>query len=163
MRNTEYAGPITSISEEIDAMKYRQEGESFDDKVKRMAGALNDNPEHQLELEDINNNQSFVSVNTQSVSDEEVKYTLKDGYVQHLSKEVKNGLGEAVGINFISSNDLDVFINQLETCDDNDYFEKGLEMAIANDHLKLKVIDISKYNCIEVDFKEDLKNANEIV
>jgi choline kinase len=27
----------------------------------------------------------------------------------------------------------------------------------------LKVIDISKYNCIEVDFKEDLKNANEIV
>jgi choline kinase len=25
------------------------------------------------------------------------------------------------------------------------------------------VIDISKYNCIEVDFKEDLKNANEIV
>ena len=48
-------------------------------------------------------------------------------------------------------------------CDDNDYFEKGLEMAIANDHLKLKVIDISEYNCIEVDFKEDLKNANEIV
>ena len=116
-----------------------------------------------LLLEDINENQSFVSVNTQSVSDEEVKYTLKDGYVQYLSKEVKNGLGEAVGINFISSNDLDVFINQLETCDDNDYFEKGLEMAIANDHLKLKVIDISEYNCIEVDFKEDLKNANEIV
>ena len=55
-----------------------------------------------LLLEDINNNQSFVSVNTQSVSDEEVKYTLKDGYVQYLSKEVKNGLGEAVGINFIS-------------------------------------------------------------
>jgi choline kinase len=27
----------------------------------------------------------------------------------------------------------------------------------------LKVIDISKYNCIEVDFKEDLNNANEIV
>jgi choline kinase len=25
------------------------------------------------------------------------------------------------------------------------------------------VIDISEYNCIEVDFKEDLKNANEIV
>ena len=66
-----------------------------------------------LLLEDIKNNHSFVSVNTQSVSDEEVKYTLKDGYVQYLSKEVKNGLGEAVGINFISSNDLDVFINQL--------------------------------------------------
>ena len=60
MRNIEYAGPITSISEEIDAMKYRQEGESFDDKVKRMAGALNDTPEHQLELDDIFGNMRFL-------------------------------------------------------------------------------------------------------
>jgi len=60
MRNVEYAGPVTSISEEIDAMKYRQEGESFDDKVKRMAGALNDTPEHQLELEDIFGNMRFL-------------------------------------------------------------------------------------------------------
>ena len=37
---------------------------------------------------EMNNNQSFVSVNTQSVSDEEVKYTLKDGFVESLSKEV---------------------------------------------------------------------------
>lgn len=60
MRNIEYAGPTTSISEEIDAMKYRQNGESFDDKVKRMAGALNDTPEHQLELEDIFGNMRFL-------------------------------------------------------------------------------------------------------
>ena len=60
MRNIEYAGPITSISKEIDAMKYRQDGESFDDKVKRMAGALNDTPEHQLELEDIFGNMRFL-------------------------------------------------------------------------------------------------------
>ncbi len=112
---------------------------------------------------EMNNNQSFVSVNTQSVSDEEVKYTLKDGFVESLSKEVKNGLGEAVGINFIAAKDLDVFINQLENCDDNDYFEKGLEMAIAINQLQLKVVDISAYNCIEVDFKEDLLNANKII
>ena len=60
MRNTKYTGPNTSISEEIDAMKYRQEGESFDDKIKRMAGALNDTPEHQLELEDIFGNMRFL-------------------------------------------------------------------------------------------------------
>lgn len=113
--------------------------------------------------DDIEGNQSFISVNTSSVADEEVKYTLKDGHVDLLSKEVKNGLGEAVGINFISSKDLDTFISKLEECDDNDYFERGLEMAIAEDNLKLKAIDISKYNCIEVDFKEDLKNANKIV
>ena len=116
-----------------------------------------------LLIDDIEKNNSFISVNTQSVAEEEVKYTLKDGFVNELSKQVVNGLGEAVGINFISSNDLDTFINQLEKCDVNDYFERGLEMAIAEDDLKLKVIDISAYNCIEVDFKEDLESANEIV
>jgi len=114
-------------------------------------------------LEDIQEENSFIAVNTSSVAEEEVKYTLKDNYVFELSKEVKNGLGEAVGINFISKNDLDIFINQLEKCDANDYFEKGLEVAISENNLKVKVIDISKFNCIEVDFKEDLQNANNIV
>ena len=116
-----------------------------------------------LLIEDIDNKNSFISVNTQSVADEEVKYTLKEGFVDELSKEVKNALGEAVGINFISSKDLDVFIKHLEACDDNDYFEKGLENAISEDDLKLKVIDISKYNCIEIDFREDLENANKLM
>ena len=87
----------------------------------------------------------------------------KIGIAKRIAKEVKNGLGEAVGINFIAAKDLDVFINQLENCDDNDYFEKGLEMAIAINQLQLKVVDISAYNCIEVDFKEDLLNANKII
>ena len=116
-----------------------------------------------LLIEDIHNKNSFISVNTQSVAEEEVKYTLKDGFVNKLSKEVKNALGEAVGINFIASKDLDIFIKHLELCDDNDYFEKGLEKAISIDNLKLKVIDISKYNCIEIDFKEDLENANKLM
>ena len=116
-----------------------------------------------LLIKDIGSNNSFISVNTLTVADEEVKYRLKNGYVSELSKEVKNGLGEAVGINFISSNDLDAFIKQLEKCDNNDYFEKGLEMAIEEDNIKVKVVDISEYNCIEVDFVEDLENANTIV
>lgn len=114
-------------------------------------------------LKDINEDNSFIAVNTSSVAEEEVKYTLKNNYVFKLSKKVKNALGEAVGINFISKKDLDVFIKHLEKCDDNDYFEKGLETAISEDKLKLKVIDISKFNCIEVDFEEDLQNANKIV
>jgi choline kinase len=114
-------------------------------------------------LKDIQENNSFISVNTLSVADEEVKYTLKNNFVNELSKEVKNGLGEAVGINFISSNDLNTFISQLEKCGPNDYFEKGLEMAIAEDNLKVKAIDISKFNCIEIDFEEDLQNANKII
>jgi len=111
---------------------------------------------------DIEANNSFISVNTSRVAEEEVKYTLKDGYVHELSKEVKNGLGEAVGINFISSKDIDAFVTKLEECGQQDYFEKGLELAIRDEDVKIKAIDISKYDCIEVDFKEDLENAKNI-
>lgn len=114
-------------------------------------------------MSDIKANNSFVAVNTSRVSDEEVKYTLTDGYINELSKVVKNGLGEAVGINFIGSNDLNSFVSRLEEVDDNDYFERGLELAIQLDNLKIKPIDISKYDCIEVDFKEDLANANQLL
>ena len=53
MRNRYYEGPSMDISKEIDAMKYRQEDESFDGKIKRIANALSDNEEHKLELEEI--------------------------------------------------------------------------------------------------------------
>lgn len=105
-------------------------------------------------------NESFVAVNTSKVAEEEVKYTLKDDYIDLLSKEVKNGLGEAVGINFISSKDIQKFITRLEECDANDYFERGLELAIEKDGVKIKAVDISAYNCMEIDFLEDLENVN---
>ena len=111
----------------------------------------------------IKNNTSFVAVNTSKVADEEVKYTLRDNYINELSKTVKNGLGEAVGINFISSNDILNFINRLEECDANDYFERGLELAIEKDNLKIKAVDISAYNCMEIDFIEDLENVNNLL
>ncbi|MBF6639898.1 phosphocholine cytidylyltransferase family protein [Flavobacterium sp. J49] len=106
---------------------------------------------------------SFVAVNTSKVAEEEVKYTLKDGYIHELSKTVKNGLGEAVGINFIASKDIQHFINRLEECDDNDYFERGLELAIEKDGIKITAVDISAYNCMEIDFVEDLENVNKML
>jgi choline kinase len=106
---------------------------------------------------------SFVAVNTSKVAEEEVKYTLKDNYIDELSKTVENGLGEAVGINFISSKYIDSFIKRLEQCDDNDYFERALEVAIEKDGFKIKPVDISEFNCIEIDFEEDLKNANNFI
>ena len=42
LTNKEYEGPTMSLSEEIDATKYRQEGESLNDKIKRIARALAD-------------------------------------------------------------------------------------------------------------------------
>ena len=106
---------------------------------------------------------SFVAVNTSKVAEEEVKYTLKGNYINELSKTVENGLGEAVGINFISSEYIDSFIKRLEECDDNDYFERALEVAIEKDGFKIKPVDISEFNCIEIDFEEDLKNANNLI
>jgi choline kinase len=109
---------------------------------------------------EIEQKNSFVSVNTSRVAEEEVKYTLKNGHIHELSKQVENGLGEAVGINFISKEDMPVFIKQLENCGENDYFEKGIEMAIQENDLKVKAVDISNFRCMEVDFKEDLEAAN---
>ena len=60
MKNTYYEGPTMGLSQEIDTMKYRQEGESFDEKVKRIARALMDGAEHKMELEDILGNMRFL-------------------------------------------------------------------------------------------------------
>ena len=108
----------------------------------------------------IDKQSSFVAVNTLKVAEEEVKYTLKNGYINELSKTVKNGLGEAVGINFIAKKDIKIFIQRLEECDANDYFERGLEMAIEKDGIQITAVDISQFDCMEVDFREDLENAN---
>ena len=104
---------------------------------------------------------SFVCVNTAAVGDEEVKYTVDgDGFVQELSKTVVGGAGEAVGINFVSSRDKDVLIQHLEKCDDGDYFERGIETAIAEDRLRVRPVDISDLFAVEVDFEADLLRAN---
>ncbi|SIT71947.1 Choline kinase [Microbacterium sp. RU33B] len=105
--------------------------------------------------------QSFVTVNTSKVSDEEVKYTVDaEGFIKELSKTVKGGIGEAVGINYISSSDKKAFIRQLQRVEDQDYFERGLELAIAEDGVLLAPLDISDLYAVEVDFAEDLERAN---
>jgi len=109
----------------------------------------------------ISKSESFVAVNNSAVGEEEVKYTTDNkGYINEISKIVKNAPGEAVGINFISKHDLPSFVRSLEECDDQDYFERGLEYSIHKDNIKVKPVNISDYNCIEVDFREDLDDAN---
>ena len=115
-------------------------------------------------IELIERDQSFVTVNTAKVSDEEVKYTVDaEGYIKELSKTVKGGIGEAVGINYISSRDKRALIAQLGRVDDQDYFERGLELAIVETGLLLEPLDISDLYAVEVDFAEDLERANQFV
>ena len=110
----------------------------------------------------IEKDQSFVVVNTAKVSDEEVKYTLsEDGYIKELSKQVTSGLGEAVGINYVSGKDKSSLIKRLSEVEDNDYFERGIEVGIELDGLRFQAVDISDLYAVEVDFAEDLDRANE--
>ena len=111
----------------------------------------------------IEQDQSFVVVNTSKVSDEEVKYTLDlAGFIKELSKTVTGGLGEAVGINFVSGKDKNQLIQRLEQVGEQDYFERGIELAIELDSLKFKAVDISDLYAVEIDFAEDLDRANEL-
>ena len=114
--------------------------------------------------EHIETGRSFVCVNTESVAEEEVKYTLDDdGYIKELSKGVVGGLGEAVGINFISAEDKATLVKRLDEAGDQDYFERGIELGIEQDGLKVEALDISQFHIVEVDFDEDLTRANEFV
>ena len=109
----------------------------------------------------IKNESSFVCVNTAAVGEEEIKYTVNaNGNIQLLSKQVKDALGEAVGINFISSKDKPLYISELINCTDNDYFERGLELAVEKSGIKLEPVDISDLFAVEVDFQIDLDKAN---
>lgn len=102
---------------------------------------------------------NLVCVDRKSCGEEEVKYSLdEDGYITEISKEVIDAEGEAVGINLIRKEDLPAFTEALRRCEDQDYFEKGLEFIIQ-EGVKIKPIDISEHQCIEVDFEEDWVSA----
>lgn len=105
--------------------------------------------------------QSFICVNTAHVGDEEIKYTVdENGWVRQLSKTVAGGLGEALGINYVSAADKAILIEHLQVCDDQDYFERGIETAISEAGLRFLPINIDKFAAVEVDFEADLDRAN---
>jgi choline kinase len=105
---------------------------------------------------------NVIAVNTEACGEEEVKYrTGNDGTITEISKKVVDPEGEAVGVNKISKTDFGKLVRFLEKCDDNDYFEKGIEYAI-HAGVRFKPVDISDLKCIEVDFAKDLEKANEL-
>lgn len=110
----------------------------------------------------LDDDRSAIAVNTAAVGEEEVKYAVADdGSVRALSKQVTDALGEAVGINLVAGRDKAALIDRLAECDDQDYFERGIELAIEHDGLKVTPVDISDLFAVEVDFAEDLARAIE--
>lgn len=112
-------------------------------------------------LEDVVNFKgNLICVNNERCCDEEVKYTLdEEGNVKEISKAITQNiaLGEAIGINKISKQSINNFKDYLKVCNDNDYFEKGIEYFIKNGGV-FKPLDISNFRCMEIDFKEDWDN-----
>ena len=103
---------------------------------------------------------SALCVNTAAVGEEEVKYTVDpSGHVRELSKTVRDALGESVGVNLVAGRDVDLLVEHLDRCDDTDYFERGIETAIAQDGLRVAPVDISDLFAVEVDFEADLERT----
>jgi choline kinase len=105
---------------------------------------------------------NVICVNTATVAEEEVKYTVDDeGYVNELSKQVQNALGEAVGINLVSAKDKARLVECLIACDEQDYFERGIELAIERHGIRFTPVDISDLFAVEIDFEADLDRVND--
>jgi choline kinase len=105
---------------------------------------------------------SAIAVNTAATAEEEVKYTVNEqGAVRELSKQVQNALGEAVGINLVAAKDKPALVARLAECDEQDYFERGIELTIEKDGVEVTPVDISDLFAVEVDFAEDLERAIE--
>ena len=102
--------------------------------------------------------QSFVCVDHASVAEEEVKYTLgDDGMINELSKTVVGRRSARRSASTTSPPaDKAALIARLDECDDQDYFERGIELAIERDGLRVEPVDISEYPVVEVDFDDDL-------
>lgn len=110
----------------------------------------------------VGGDQSFVCVFPGDVGAEEVTYLVDgSGLISGIGKELPGGLGEAIGINYVSTADKERLIAGLERCSDDDYFERGIEYAIG-DGARFLAIDIGAGTAVEVDVEEDLLRANDL-
>jgi choline kinase len=75
---------------------------------------------------------------------------------------VPDALGEAVGVNFVRGDQVGLLKEGLKRCGPMDYFEKGVEHAIAGG-LEIYPADVSDLPCVEVDFEQDLARAKSLL
>lgn len=111
----------------------------------------------------LKNPQSSMVVTKGAADPEAVKYRENgSGFIVEVSKKVQNPAGEAIGINFFSAKDMESLRLALQECQPNDYFEKGIEICIEKG-VKVRSVPVSRDSCIEIDFPEDLKKAEELL
>lgn len=108
---------------------------------------------------------STLIVNSDSVADEEVKYTIDtSGNIAALSKivDTTQAHGESVGINYVTAEDRSSLESNLHKVDNNDYFERAIELSIEKNNDIYLPFDITRLglSATEVDFAADLVKAN---
>lgn len=116
-------------------------------------------------LEVAEQGRSAIAVNTSRVAEEEVKYVVDDsGLIDSLSKivPVEAAQGESVGVNVVVAADIPTLMARLRECEDNDYFERGIELAIEGDGMEVAPVDISDLYAVEIDTPEDLRLARDV-
>lgn len=110
---------------------------------------------------------SFIAVQLKKCREEEVKISLKrDGSVALLNKKtpLEKAIGEAIGINKFRFSFWRVLTKNLSLLKNDfslEYFEYAVEETIE-DGEKIFPFDVGELKAVEIDFAEDLKEAEKI-
>jgi choline kinase len=91
--------------------------------------------------------------------DEEIKFTVdNENRIYKISKTLPESCGEGIGINMILKDDIPAFIDCLEACHNNDFFERAIELGYKTG-IRFSPFNATDYRCIEVDFFNDLEDV----
>lgn len=99
-----------------------------------------------------------LAVDPRVCGDEEIKFRVREGRLQALSKQV-HGEGEAVGISFIAGNDRALYRTALEYIEMQAYFERAIEHMLPFTKQPVRCVPIGELRAMEIDFPEDLEQA----
>ncbi len=102
-----------------------------------------------------------LAVDPRICGDEEIKYRIRDGRLQALSKQV-HGDGEAVGINQFAAADRDLLQGALQYVEMQAYFERAVEHILPFTSNPVECLEIGDLRAMEIDFPEDLEAAHEL-
>jgi choline kinase len=111
---------------------------------------------------EIENSESCVGIQYGDSDEEAMKFASDmGGNLISISKNISNGEGEAVGINFVTSSDRPKLLSGLKIVKDNDYYEKALNDLLSSKSISLGLLDLSSSFVREIDFLSDLEIVNE--
>jgi choline kinase len=102
-----------------------------------------------------------LAVDPRVCGDEEIKYRIRGGRLQGLSKQV-HGEGEAVGINYIAPDDRGLLATALAYTEDGAYFERGIEFILPFTRNPVRCVPIGQRRAVEIDFPGDLEAARRL-